>query len=165
MPTSAAAAIRAPLPDQPSHVRAAHAVLLFGFAFQLLLGHLVALGLDGPVFAWHQDRVALALWGAPEYGAEVSAYRGWIQAVFGGTMISYAWAMLFVAAVPLRRREPWAAWAIAIATLNWFVIDTAVSASHGVWINVGFNLVALSSSIVPLALMIPWLRDRPDRGR
>jgi hypothetical protein len=152
------------LPRQPQLVRIAHALLLAGFAIQLVLGHAVTFGFDGPLFAWHQDRVALALWGTTEYGVEVTAYRGWIQAVFGGTMISYAWAMLFVVAIPLRRREPWAGWAIAIATLNWFVLDTSISATHGVWINVGFNLVALTFVAVPLALMVPWLRRRPARG-
>ena len=49
-------------------------------------------------------------------------------------------------------------------TLNWFVIDTAISATHGVWINVAFNLVALGSIAIPLALMIPWLRARGGRG-
>ncbi|KIG13634.1 hypothetical protein DB30_07842 [Enhygromyxa salina] len=141
-------------------MRIAHALLLFGFAAQVVLGHAVAFGLDGPLFAWHQDRVALALWGTADYGIEVSAYRGWIQAVFGGTLISYAWAMLFLTAVPLRRREAWAAWAIAIATLNWVVVDTAISSAHGVWINVAFNAVALTSTAVPLGLMIPWLRAR-----
>ncbi|PRQ09573.1 hypothetical protein [Enhygromyxa salina] len=144
--------------EAPRLVKVADALLVIGFVAQLVLGHAIAFGFDGPLFAWHQDRVARSLWGTAEYGLEVSAYRGWIQAVFGGTLISYAWAMLFLVAIPLRRRERWAAWAIAIATLNWVVVDTAICLAHGVWINVAFNAVALTSIGAPLAMMIPWLR-------
>ena len=147
----------------PALVRFALGALLAAFAGQIVLGHLVAFGLGGPAFAWHQDRVAVALWGSAGYGTEVAAYRGWIQALLGGTMISYAWAMLFLVARPLRQRQAWAAWAIAIATLNWFIVDTSVSAAHGVWINVGFNVTALLATLIPLALLAPWLRPG-DRG-
>lgn len=148
--------------------RFAWIALLVGFAGQIVLGHLVAFGLDGPAFAWHQDRVALALWGAPDYGPEVTTYRAWIQALLGGTMIAWAWTMLAIVAIPLRRRERWAVWVIVISTLNWFVIDTGVSAAHDVDINVAFNAVALASIAVPLAMLLPWLRrpvdPRPQSG-
>lgn len=146
-------------PDpMPRYIALAHGLLLAGFALQIVLGHLVAFGLGGPVFAWHQERVAEALWGVATYDSQTTAYRGWIAALLGGTMVSYAWAMLFIVAVPLRRRERWAGWAIAIATLNWFAIDTALSAAHGVWINVAFNTTALTMTAVPLAIMVPWLK-------
>ena len=151
----------AAIEPMPRHVAIAHMVLLFGFGVQIVLGHLVAFGLGGPMFAWHQERVAEALWGAAQYDASTIAYRSWIAALLGGTMVSYAWAMLFIAAVPLRKRERWAAWAIAIATLNWFVIDTTLSAVHGVWINVAFNASALGMTAIPLAIMLPWLALKP----
>jgi hypothetical protein len=138
--------------------RLAWLALLVGLASQVILGHLIVFGLDGPLFAWHQDRVGLALWGSTDYGPEVAAYRRWIQAVLGGTMIAWAWTMLAIVAVPLRRREPWAVWVIVVSTLNWFVLDTTISAMHGVSINVAFNCVALASIGIPLALLAPWLR-------
>lgn len=147
----------AAIEPMPRHVALAHGLLLAGFGFQVVLGHLVAFGLGGPLFEWHQARVAEALWGNVEYHVHAAAYRGWIQALLGGTMISYAWAMLFITAVPLRRRERWAVWAIAIATLNWFLIDTTLSATHGVWINVAFNATALAMTAIPLAIMLPWV--------
>jgi hypothetical protein len=150
--------MRANEPPMPRHIALARGWLLAGFALQIVLGHLVAFGLGGPLFAWHQERVAEALWGVAEYDAHAAAYRGWIAALLGGTMVSYAWAMLFIAAVPLRRRERWAGWAIAIATLNWFAIDTALSAAHGVWINVAFNVSALAMTAIPLAITVPWLK-------
>jgi hypothetical protein len=142
----------------PRSIALAHGLLLAGFALQLVLGHLVAFGLGGPMFAWHQDRVAEALWGTSEYDPYTAAYRGWIQALVGGTMISYAWAMLFIVAVPLRKRERWAVWAIIVATLNWFAIDTTISAVHGVWINVAFNASAMVMIAIPLAVMAPWIK-------
>ena len=146
------------LPPLPPVVRICRIVLLVAFVAQIVMGHAVAFGLDSPAFAWHQDRVAEALWGDAGYGEQVARYRGWIQALLGGTMISYAWAMVFIVAVPVRRREPWAGWAIAAATLNWFVVDTGVSLAHGVGVNVAFNCVALASTLIPLALIWPWLR-------
>lgn len=147
--------------ELPRAVAWARWVLLIGFGFQIVLGHVIAFGLDGPLMAWHQDRVARALWGTADYAGHVAAYRAWIQALVGGTMISYAWAMLWLVAIPLRRREPWAAWAIAIATLHWFAIDTSLSAAHGVAVNVAFNCVALLLVAIPLAIMLPWLRAEP----
>lgn len=144
--------------SMPRTIALAHGLLLAGFVLQIVLGHLVAFGLGGPVFAWHQERVAEALWGVAAYDPHTAAYREWIAALLGGTMVSYAWAMLFIVAVPLRRRERWAGWAIAIATLNWFAIDTAMSAAHGVWVNVLFNASALTMTAVPLAVMVPWLK-------
>lgn len=158
------AAMHVEPPPLTGLARVAWLVLLVGFAGQIVLGHALAFGLDGPAFAWHQDRVATSLWGTLEYGAEVTAYRAWIQAPLGATMIAWAWAMLFLVAIPLRRRERWAVWCIVLSTLNWFVIDTAISATHGVGINVVFNLVALVSMVIPLALMIPWLRQPANLG-
>lgn len=147
-----------PVP-MPKVARFAHLFLLIGFGGQVLFGHLVAFGLGSPLMAWHQDRVGLALWGHAAFGSEAAAYQTWAAGLIGGTIISYAWAMLWLTAVPLRRGERWAAWAIAIATSNWCVVDTAISLVGKVWVNVIFNLVALSSVMIPLALMVPWLRE------
>ena len=138
-------------------------LLLLGFGVQVVLGHVIAFGLDGPLMAWHQDRVGAALWGNSEYATQTDAYRGWIQALLGGTMIAWAWTMLAITAIPLRRREPWAKWVMLVSTLNWFVIDTGVSWAHGVTINVAFNCVALGSIVGPLGLMVAWLRQ-PNRA-
>jgi hypothetical protein len=147
----------AEIPPLSGIARIAWIALLVGFVGQLLLGHVIAFGLDGAAFAWHQDRVATSLWGSAEYGTQVTAYRAWIQALLGGTLIAWAWAMLGLVAIPLRRRERWAAWIIGISTLHWFVIDTTISAIHGVGINVAFNLGGLTMIGIPLLLLIPWL--------
>lgn len=89
----------------------------------------------------------------PSMPRYVALARGFLLAGFALQI-----ALGHLVAVPLRRRERWAGWAIAIATANWFAIDTTLSAAHGVWINVAFNVGALAMIAIPLAIMLPWLK-------
>lgn len=149
----------------PPLVRAGWILLLLAFGMQALVGYSVALAIDGPLWAWHQESVANALWGSAEYGPEVEAYRAWAMALLGGTIASWAVAMMWVVAVPMRRREGWAWWAVITSTMAWFWIDTAVSAAHGVMINVLFNLGALLMLAIPLAMTWSWRRDKTEVSR
>lgn len=65
--------------------------------------------------------------------------------------------------MPFRRRERWAWWALALGTALWFVLDTGISAGHGVGINVAINLTVLVLIGVPLAAtrVVASKRDRP----
>ncbi len=128
------------------------AFLLLSFAVQALVGYTVAFAIDTPLWEWHQSRVGEALWGDGAYGEEVQAYRAWAMALLGGTISCWAVAMIWVVAIPMRRGEGWAWWAIITSTLAWFWVDTAISAAHGVGINVMFNVMALTMIAVPLAM-------------
>lgn len=140
----------------PRNVRIAWRLLLLGFGLQVLVGYTVALGIDGPLWAWHQDRVGLALWGSSTFPPDVGAYRGWAMGLGGATIASFAVAGLWIVAVPLRRGEPWAPVALLTSVLAWFPVDTVISAAHGVWINVWFNTSALLMICVPLAVVWRW---------
>ena len=146
----------------PPGVRVGWVCLLVVFAFQGAVGYSVALAIDTPLWSWHQERVALALWDDAAYGERTDAYRQWVMALLGGTIASWAVAMLWVVAIPMRRREPWAWWAIVTSALAWFFVDTAISFRHGVDVNVLFNLLALAMIALPLALTWPWRQQRPN---
>ncbi len=69
----------------------------------------------------------------------------------GGTMAGSYLLQTWIVAVPLRRGEPWAWWAIASATVVWFVVDSAVSIAHDAWFNVFYiNTFALLSMFAVL---------------
>jgi hypothetical protein len=122
------------------------------------MGYAVAFGLGSPAFAWHQSRVAEALWGSPHYGPEVQSYRSWIAALLGATMAAWAVALAFIVAIPFARRERWAFWCVLVSVAAWFPVDTFVSWRHGVMVNVVFNLGALAMLLLPLGATWPAFR-------
>ena len=149
----------------PTVVRVGWILLLVSFAVQGIVGYSVALAIDTPLWDWHQERVGLALWGEADYPAEADAYRQWMSALLGGTISCWAVAMIWIVAIPMRRRESWAWWAIITSTLVWFSIDTAISALHGVGINVFFNVMALSMIAIPLAMTWSWSGSGDEDAR
>ncbi len=138
-------------------VRAGWVGLVVRFSTQIFMGYGIALALDSSVFDWHQDRVGVSLWGSPDFGPEVAAYRHWIQALLGGTFSSWAVAMLALTWIPMRRGERWAWWTIVASLLSWFWVDTWRSFADGVWVNVAFNLCGLLIPMALLALVWPGL--------
>ena len=83
--------------------------------------------------------------------AEASAFQAWIYGVLGATIAGWGACMVAVVRVPFTRRQVWSWNAIAIGVSLWFVVDTTISALHGVWFNVGFNVVAAAMLGLPLA--------------
>lgn len=132
--------------------------LLLGFGMQVPLGLSVALGYGGPLWAWHRDRTAVELSGTAELGPQALALAEQLAAA----MACWALSMLFVVHGPLRRGEPWAWWCVAASSALWFAVDTALSAHHGAWTNVGFNASAGVLIALPLLLCRPGTeRDTP----
>lgn len=108
------------------------------------------------------DQIFVLLGFGPDDGeitAEVS--RRYVHLVHGilGAVIA-GWMITAGAIVigPLRRREPWAWWAIVTASVVWFALDTSLSlalgfAGHGLF-NLGFAL-ALAVPLVAIKREIP----------
>jgi hypothetical protein len=142
----------------PAPLRFWRAWLLVALAIQTAAGYAVAFLHDTALFAWHQDRVGLALWGSVDFPSEAARFRAWSFALLGGTMASWGVALLWVVARPFARREPWAWWAVVTSLAAWFPVDTALSAAHGVWVNVAFNAAALLMLAIPLAATRRWFR-------
>jgi hypothetical protein len=140
----------------PRRVRWAWRFLLAALAFQALVGLSAAIAIDSPLWSVHQRAVASELWGHGDFGPNAEAYRSWVMGPLGGTIVGWAVALLWVVAVPMRRREPWAWWAVAASTVVWFVIDSSLSAIHGVYTNVAFNGLAVSMIALPWAATLRW---------
>lgn len=124
--------------------------LTVGFGAQVLVGYSAAFGYDSALWAWHRQGVARALWGLAEVPEVAWPLMRQLCAMLGATIACWALAMLCLVRGPLRRREPWAWWAILTSFLSWFVVDTGLSARHGVWINVAFNVGAAIMTLGPL---------------
>lgn len=135
----------------------------------LLEGALGLIGLAGALFvlapdfvglAWLNRGVAAAFFpsGVPE-GA--TGLRHWLYAVEGATLVGFGVLGLAVARVGFRRREPWARNALLTAVGAWFVLDTAVSAGHGVWANVALNIGIALCLLAPIVAL--WGRF-PDHA-
>jgi hypothetical protein len=140
----------------PMTVKVGWIALLVAFSMQALVGYSVAFAIDTPLWAWHQDRIASTLWGDPAFSAETHAFRAWAMALVGATIASWAVAMCWVVAIPLRTGARWSRWAILTSTLAWFFVDTGISAAHSLHINVAFNVLAVAMIAVPLALTWSW---------
>lgn len=159
--------VAAPIPDnrtgmhdRPLRFRLGWWLLLLGFLGQLPLGLSVAFGYRGALWGWHRRGVAEALWSAAEVPAEALPLMDQLTAMLGATIACWGLATALVVAIPLRRGERWAWGCVAGSALLWFVVDTGLSAAHGVWVNVGFNLAALVMMGVPLAMIAPEVLRR-----
>lgn len=140
----------------PRHVRWAWRFLLAALTFQALVGLSAAIAIDSPLWSAHQRAIASELWGQGGFGPSVEVYRSWVMGPLGGTIVGWAVALLWVVAIPMRRREPWAWSAVAASTMTWFVIDCAVSAMHGAYTNVAFNGLAVSMIALPWSVTLRW---------
>lgn len=109
-------------------------------------------GLDR-VLPFYHRAMCRALWGAETVPDAARVLHDWLLAVLGATLAGWGLLLAWIAWVPLGRRERWA-WNAAAASLAiWFLPDTAMSAFHGVWPNVWFNLAALVALGLPLAAL------------
>jgi hypothetical protein len=110
------------------------------------------------VFAglWLGDTLFDLLGFGPEDGNVVESQREYIRLLYGilGAVI-VGWMTTIGAIVvgPLRRREVWAWWAISIATLIWFLLDTGLSLVLGFVGHALFNVVFAIGLAVPLAAL------------
>jgi hypothetical protein len=136
--------------------RTGRLLLLVGFLGQIPLGLTVAFGYRSPLWAWHRRGMARQLWGLEEVPELAAPVVDQLAAMLGATMACWGLAMAWVVAGPMARGDPRARWCVASSTLLWFVVDTGLSANHGVWVNVAFNTAALFMIGIPLAMA--WRR-------
>lgn len=103
-----------------------------------------------PVFDVFNRSIEARFWpgGIPD---GTGSFQGWVYGAWGATVAGWGITAAFVVRFALSRRQPWAWWALVAGIGVWFVIDTAVSALAGVWVNVGLNVLVLLVFAVPLA--------------
>ena len=86
--------------------------------------------------------------GVPE---GVNEFQAWVYGAWGATVIGWGVMAAVLVRFAFSRREAWTWWALAAGIGAWYVIDTAISALHGVWINVILNTVLMVMFAIPLA--------------
>ena len=116
-------------------------IVAFGVAMALLAGT--------PLFDAFDRQIDAAFFSAATTD-EVQSFQRWVYAVLGGTMAGWGLTLAFLVHHPYRNRERWAWTAIASSLVLWFILDTTLSATSGVWFNVAFNCVPLLAVLVPL---------------
>ena len=120
-----------------------------------VFGGAMALLSSTPLFAL--PPIDSVFWGTGGPAGGTRDFQAWIYAAWGATLAGWGLTIAGIAAHPLARREAWAWSLLAAGTALWFVLDTAVSAAHGVWFNVAVNVVVLAAAGVPLLAMRPAL--------
>lgn len=139
-------------------------LLLISSGFFVIFGVLAALfGSLPPASIWG-DWTAQHFF-ARDFTADERIVFDFMRGPLGGTMAGSYLMQAAIVAIPLRRGERWAWWAVAGAVLLWFIVDSSVSAMHGAWFNVvRINLVALTVTFAGLLGTRSMLRDRPAQS-
>ncbi len=87
-----------------------------------------------------------------QMSGEATAFQAWIYGVLGATMVGWGVVVMGLVRVPFARREAWS-WNTLVAALAlWFVLDSSLSAWHGVMPNVGINTAFAVLLGLPLAM-------------
>jgi hypothetical protein len=82
-------------------------------------------------------------------------------AILGAVMIGWLIGLMFVVAIPFRRGEAWAWWALALSVLTWLIPDIIMSIALGFSSNLLLNAVFVLLFGVPLlATYGSFHRDR-----
>ena len=116
------------------------AIALFGAAMALLS--------TTPLFTLAP--IDSAFWGSTGPDPASRDFQAWAYAVWGATMAGWGLTVAAIAVRPFAEREPWAWTTLLLGTALWFVLDTGVSAAHGVMVNVVVNCALLIAIAGPL---------------
>jgi hypothetical protein len=117
-------------------------LIVFGIAMALLNQTIVFSTMNrsiDPVF-WPE--------GVPE---GIPGFQGWVYGAWGATVIGWGVMVAALVRFAFSRREAWAWWAMVVGMGAWYVVDTAISAVNGVWVNVILNTVLMVMFAIPLA--------------
>jgi hypothetical protein len=87
------------------------------------------------------------------------SFKAWIYGVLGATDAGWGVFIVFLARFPFRRRERWSWNCICAGFTLWYVVDTALSVSHGVLFNAFFNTLLAVLVMLPLFATRRQFRD------
>lgn len=119
-----------------------------------------------PVGAWDEGMLA-PFWAGPPPD-EAWRYHRFASGLVGVSLVGWGIAYTLVAAIPFRRREPWAWWCFALGVTGWIASEAVLCASWGVTVELLFLGAAAVGFALPLALSWPFMRggaaDGEDAG-
>lgn len=102
------------------------------------------------LFAAYDRALAAAFWGGAAIPSDVAHYKAFVYGPLGGVIAGRWLLVAFVAALPFRRREAWAWWAVLASVGLWFAVDSFVSWRTGAIFNVAFNCMPALATLLPL---------------
>ncbi len=103
-----------------------------------------------PLFDIFRTQIDPVFWAAGELTGGTTLFQQWAYGVLGATMAGWGVSIVFIAAIPFKRKEKWAWNCLAIAVSLWFVIDTFLSWRFGALFNVAFNVLIYLAAMMPL---------------
>lgn len=136
--------------------------LLATSAGVVVFGILLALW---PHSAWMDSvfnrRIDAAFWAGGAVPGAALRFQAWAYGVTGSVMAGWGLTLFFLVRHAFGEKRRWAWNALASGCGLWFVLDTSLSAVHGVGFNVLFNTGLLLALALPLAATRRHCSQRP----
>ena len=126
-------------------------------ALHLLVGALLPLIVNAPLFDNYHRGIETAFWGA-DVPAQVRAHQSWWISLFGPTVQAAAIWMGALAWMGDRQRSAFAWGALIAGLLLWAPQDMFISLKAGCWANVWLDAFALAGMLPPLVYL--YFADR-----
>lgn len=134
--------------------------LLAWSAFFVVFGAVSAISSSLPPASFWGDWVADGLMGGTFTERERTLFD-FMRGPLGGTMAGSYVMQTALVAIPIRRGEAWAWWAVLVGVFVWFLIDSSVSAFHDAYFNIlRVNLFALVVTVAGLVGCRPMVANR-----
>jgi len=118
----------------------------------LFIGILVAFFPNSFLFSFYTEAIAETFFSGL-ISDQHKELQSFLFGIIGGTVAGYFVLQTFIVLFPFYRREPWAWYAILIAILTWFVIDSGLSFYHSAAFNVWMiNIWPMILICIPLIM-------------
>lgn len=111
------------------------------------------------------DRLGFGMATAGITGGQARAFVLFSYGVLGAVIVGWMVLLAAVALGPLRRREPWAWWAVVASVSVWFGLDTGFSLAVGSPEHAAFNAIFLVAMGLPVAMLRPQRPVPADSSR
>ena len=121
------------------------AITLFGIFMSLFNGT--------ALFAPFDANINPVFWGQAPLPESTIQFQRWVFGAWGATVGGWGVLLIYVAAYPIRRKEPWAWKSIMAGLVVWFVLDTSLSLLHKVYFNAAFNFLIFLLAVTPLCFL------------
>ena len=119
----------------------------------LVVGLLVAFAGNSFVFDLHNNYTNEVFFQGQKMSGDLLLFKNWLFGIIGGTIVGFHTLAIMISENAFKKREKWAYYALWIALLAWFVIDSSISVLTGAIHNVLIiNLVALILIGLPLIM-------------
>lgn len=127
--------------------------LTYANVMTIIVGLLVAFAGNSMVFEIHNEYTRNIFFESNDFQSDVLILKNWLFGIIGGTIVGFHMLMVMISENSFKRKEPRAYWAMWMAMLSWFIIDSGISLYYGAIHNVVIiNLVALVLIGVPLIM-------------